>query len=202
MPSKLRLSHEAVSEYSSDAFAKGIPESARVYVRDLLPPDETPNKDFLLGMLAMATFAFGSPTMGEQFGDAVNALVYRAARMFLLDPAQASRRTSEMVGEETESKPSNTRLSLQVQTTVDTDLRIYHTRMALISRPFEDAVHFAENDPQNAPLSEVTRMLCQLKGVARVQVLPYAAIVKKSPVFAWEEVEPAVLDILKFQEGL
>ena len=51
----------------------------------------------------------------------------------------------------------------------------------------------------NAQYQAVTMRIFELNGVQDVYIFPYQIVVKKSPLFKWETIEPEVLKILKKQ---
>jgi len=79
-----------------------------------------------------------------------------------------------------------------VQMTQDPNVRAYHTKVELTEKQAESGAKGATDE-----VGELSKMILEIRGVERVIMTPYTVLVGKAQLFGWEEVEPAVLDLLK-----
>ena len=87
-----------------------------------------------------------------------------------------------------------TLVGVAVQNTNDPNVRAYHTRFEMSPTPECGARGSAQE------LGEFGALFLEIVGVAQVQVSPYILLVTKAPLYAWDEIDPGVVAILKMAE--
>lgn len=72
------------------------------------------------------------------------------------------------------------------------DMRVYYSRVRLVSLgvPVELMLNGMKTD------NELGTILANIDGVAAVELYAWSAVIQKSPVFTWQEIEPTILKIL------
>jgi hypothetical protein len=188
----MRLHSQDVQHFSSAEFGRAVAEPSKLKARLHLPSSETPNKEFLLGVLsglntAMAADGFKD---AESYANFIHALIYRAARMYLLEVKEK--------GATAEVKDT---VPVKVEVLAP-EVRAYHARLQLTSVARELVLHNDTVDAEGQEASPVALLLSALPGVAAVQLMSYTAVIQKAEAYGWDEVQPRVLEILNCQKGL
>ena len=87
---------------------------------------------------------------------------------------------------------------LAIETTMEVEVRSYHTRMLLYEdNSFQMLSKTVNEDALDFEIAPVLKLFLRLPGVVAAKIEPYKLTIQRAPLFTWEEMEPAILDILK-----
>jgi hypothetical protein len=88
-----------------------------------------------------------------------------------------------------------------VEESGDPDVRVYHSRLRLLDefanvQAMANMRQLVNTDGTPHELPAVVETLLSIKGVATVNVQAYIAVVRKSPLYDWREIDDDVLRLL------